>query len=100
MEKGTIKFKDGSEIAVEINGNSYIVDAAPSFPADLTDVVIKKEDGSEETIAFAELVECASVDGRYWFALAEIPEQIRMQRDINSKIEYLSMMTDVDIDEV
>lgn len=96
---GIIKFADGSEIAVEINGNSYITDKMPSFPSDLSNITIASDEGIVRTIAHAELVECASVDGRYWFTLIEIPEQVRTQRYLRAQIEYISMMTGIDIDE-
>ena len=61
-----IIFKDGTEMTVEKNGDCCIAEKKPTFPADLTLVVIQSEEGNRE-IADAELVECASTDGRYWF---------------------------------
>lgn len=70
-----IIFADGKTFAVEVNGDCYIMDDKPEFPADLSIVTI--EDG-EQTIVIhdAILIECASVDGRYWFAfIKESPEE-------------------------
>ena len=60
-----ITFKDKTVIYAEQNGNCFIVNKKPDFPADLSKVVIS----GNETIKLksAQLVECASVDGRYWF---------------------------------
>lgn len=97
METAVIKFKDGTEISVEANGSCFIVDAAPVFPSDFTDISIIRELGTD-IINYGQLVECASVDGRYWFSIIEIPEQERAMNETNSKIEYIAMMTDIDID--
>jgi len=45
-------------------------------------------------------VECASVDGRYWFAFREISEAERAAKQMQANIEYIAMMTDVDLEEV
>ena len=60
-----ITFKDKTVIYAEQNGNCFIVNQKPDFPADLSKVIIS----GDETIKLknAQLVECASVDGRYWF---------------------------------
>lgn len=44
-----------------------------------------------------EVIECASVDGRYWFGLREVPESERIQRQMQANIEYIAMMADVDL---
>lgn len=97
MEKATIKFKNGTEIVAEVNGSCYITDTEPTFPSDLTDITIKKED-TTETFAYAELVVCASIDGRYWFSFIEIPEQERLMKENTAKIEYIAMMSDIDLE--
>ena len=60
-----ITFRDKTVIYAEQNGSCFIVNKKPDFPADLSKVVIS----GDETIKLknAQLVECASVDGRYWF---------------------------------
>jgi hypothetical protein len=71
MEK--ITFKDGTVINAEKNGSCFIVDEKPSFPEDLKEITIEGEGGTTE-IGNGRIVESASVDGRYWFAVIEIPE--------------------------
>lgn len=99
MEKVKIVFKNGMEIEAEQNGSSLIVDTKPDFPADLSAVTIIGADG-EHTYNNAEIVECASVDGRYWFAFIEIPESVRSERQTQANIEYIAMMADIDLEEV
>lgn len=98
METAKITFSNGEEIIVEVNGDSFIVDEAPAFPDNLEDIIIEK-DGQKETIAHGRIVECASLDGRYWFAINEITEGERILEIMQSNILYIAMMTDVDIDQ-
>lgn len=69
MEKVTIVFSDGLEIQAEQNGNCYIVDEKPDFPADLSVVTIGEQE--MENVA---IVECASIDGKYWFAFRQLSQ--------------------------
>ncbi len=96
MEKVKITFNDGTKITAEVNGNSYIVNEKPEFPEDLTDVVVE-EKGEEKAIKDGRVVECASVDGRYWFAIIEIPEQERILTHLQSSVDYIAMMADIDL---
>ena len=61
-----ITFKNGYEIDAEQNGNCYITVTKPDFPDDLSRVIIKSY-GEVTKLKNAQLVECASVDSRYWF---------------------------------
>lgn len=72
--KVKINFKNGLMIETELNGNCYIVDSKPKFPSDLSEIIVI-EDDIETVIHNAEILECASVDGRYWFAFRELTEQ-------------------------
>ena len=98
MEKVTITFVDGTYIEAERNGDCYITGIEPTFPRDLSLVVIVGNN-YDRTVEHAELIECASVDGRYWFTFNEIPENIRTTKQIQANIEYIAMMTDVDLEE-
>ena len=68
--EATIKFKDKTEMTVEKSGDCYILPSKPQFPDDLSVVTIESEDGVKEYIN-AYLIECYSIDGRYWFAFGE-----------------------------
>lgn len=72
MEKVTITFAGGEKIKADHSGTCYITDRKPSFPEDMSLVTISGDE--ERVIENAQLVECASVDDRYWFALIETPE--------------------------
>ena len=99
MEKVKIVFKNGLEIEAEKNGNSLITENRPDFPLDLSCVTVA-ENGTEYTYRNAEIIKCASIDERFWFAFREIPETERAARQMQANIEYIAMMTDVDLGEV
>lgn len=85
----TITFVDGNELIAVKNGDCFIVDEKPTFPADLSVVTVEGEEGSE-IFHDAIVQECASVDGKYWFAfLEESPEAktIRELREENAMLE-------------
>ncbi len=85
-----IIFADGTELAVEKNGDCYITANKPAFPADLSTVIVESEDGNRE-YHDAILVECASIDGRYWFAFNEESEADKTIREL---LESNSMLTE------
>ncbi len=83
-----IVFKDGTTINAQVNGHCYIVDVEPTFPEDLTDIIVKK--GKEtQTIANGRIVPAASVDGRYWFAIIEISEAEEEANQLRADVDYL-----------
>jgi hypothetical protein len=82
METVTIIFKDATSITAKLNGNSFITDEEPRFPDDMTKVIIRKEDGSIETIRNAEVQECASTDGKYWFTFVVATEMDKLQAQV------------------
>lgn len=99
MEKVRITFKNGMKMEAEVNGSSLITDSRPEFPSDLSAVTVTGADG-ERIYRDAEIIECASVDNRYWFSFREAPEAERATRQMQANIEYIAMMTDVDLEEV
>lgn len=80
-----IKFNNGQTIEAELNGNCYIVDKKPEFPKDLTNI-----QASDEFIQNGEIVECYSIDGRYWFGIHEIPQYVLWQASIEDALCDLS----------
>lgn len=96
MEKAIIIFLNGVEVQAEVNGNCYITDEKPDFPADLSEVKVVIGD-EEKTIANVEVNEAASVDGRYWFALRELTAQELKDIKTQADIQYLAMMSDIDL---
>lgn len=96
MEKAKITFKNGLEIEAEVNGSCYIVDSKPEFPVDLSEVTVTAGE-DEKVLHEVEVNEAASVDGRYWFALRELTEQELKDIKTQADIQYLAMMTDVEL---
>lgn len=86
----TIIFRDGSQISVYKNADCYISASKPEFPNPIGAVSIEAEDGNKE-YNDAQLVECASIDGRYWFAFMEMPEDEKLKKRI-SDLESVNEM--------
>ena len=94
MEIVVVIFKDGSEIEAELNGNSLIMDEKPFIPEDLSVVRIHGDQGTDITFKDAELVECASVDGRYWFTFAEKNEEQKLKEKVTFLEDCLMEMSE------
>lgn len=92
---------DGTEIKnLTKNGDNYISDKKIDenlFKGNLSTLTIT--DG-EETITMqnAELIQQIECDGKFWICFRELSERELKDMDMEAKIEYLAMMTDVDID--
>ena len=97
MEKVTITFNDGTIINADLNGNCYIVDTKPEFPRDLTNITVQGEKYNQ-TYQNGEIIECYSIDGRYWFGINEIPADVLKERKIQADIQYIAMMADIDLE--
>jgi hypothetical protein len=82
----TIIFKDGTELSVKKNGTCFILDEKPTFPDDLSVVIIRDEKG-ENVINDALLIECASVDGQYWFSFIEEDKKEKEIRELREDME-------------
>lgn len=83
-----ITFADGTTLTVEKNGDCYILPQKQPITGDLSHVTVESEDGSRE-YRDAILIECASVDGRYWFAFNEeslMDKTIRGLREANDML--------------
>ena len=87
--EATIRFKNGAVIVAEENGGSYILSSKPQFPSNLDGVEIETENGVK-TFEHAQLVECASVDGKYWFSFTEKDPRDITIAEQEEKIEMLT----------
>ena len=97
METVKIIFADGTELSAKRNGDCLIVNRKPTFPEDLSVVTVQGGDG--DTIYHdAELVECASVDGKYWFSFIEASASELRIKKIQSDIHTIAQITDVDLE--
>ena len=86
--EATIRFKGGAVIVAEENGGSYILDSKPQFPTNFDDLEIETEEGVK-TFKHAELVECASVDGKYWFSFNEQDPRDREIAELKAEKDML-----------
>lgn len=91
MNTAVITFLDGSEIAVEVNGGSFILDEEPEFPDDLSAVTITEGEDTRE-LCNVKVQECASLDGRYWFAFVQISEVELRFAELEDALCELSIM--------
>lgn len=89
--EATIKFKDGTEIRAEMNGSCLILDEKPEFPEDLTDLRIESGEGIQ-TFEEAVLVECASINGKYWFTFIEKPLEQKQAEKIERQEEQIQFL--------
>lgn len=100
METATIRFSDGTELQVEVNGTCFIAEEEPEFPEDLSEVEIETAD-SVTVIENAKIIEASGgFEPGYWFTIAQKSaleiqaEELARQR---ADIDYISAMTDVDL---
>lgn len=98
----TITLSDGTVIGdLSLNGNNYIsktpVDAA-IFAGNCSPVVISDGE-NEETHENAELVQVAQYGDEYWIVLRDLSEQEIRDLKTRSDIDYIAMMTDIDLEE-
>lgn len=96
----TITLGDGTELAnLRLNGDNFISEApvdADIFLDNCSPVVISDGE-NEELHENMELVQVTVVAGEYWFVLRDITlaelDKIKMQSDI----EYIAMMSDIEL---
>lgn len=88
-----ITFQSGDQITVEKSGDCYIADTKPEFPDPLGSVSISSDEGEKE-FEDAMLIECASIDDRYWFSFMEIPEDVKLRNRIEELETTNGMLED------
>lgn len=93
---------DGTEIKnLTRNGDNFISDTKVDeslFAGNLTSLTIT--DGEDVTIEMknAELIQQIEYQGKYWLCFRELSERELKDISLESQIQYLAMMTEVDID--
>lgn len=91
---------DGTEIKnLRMNGNNFISDVpvdAEVFEGSCSPVIISA-DGNNEVHENMELVQVTPVGGEYWFVLRDLTESELEKIKMQSDIEYVAMMADVEI---
>lgn len=95
--EATITFADGSVITAERNGDSFIANERPDFPADLSTVTVVSEDATN-VYNNARVVECASVDHRFWWTFVETPAEELVKLRMQDNIRTIAQLTDIDLE--
>jgi hypothetical protein len=86
---------------LERNGDCFISEEpVEEVTTGLSEVVASAEGEENKVWHNAEFVKCASVDDRHWFTFRELSAGELYQLEMQAKLEYLSMMVDVDLEEV
>lgn len=95
-----IVLADGTEIEnLALNGNNFISKTAIQsalFEGNCSPVIIS--DGThDEQHDVMELVQITEMNGEYWFVLRDVPEEELSKIKMQSDIEYVAMMTGVEL---
>ena len=108
MEKSwEITLSDGTKLEnLRLSGNNYISNTKITendFKGKLSKVIIKEttEDGQVITQEYEhmELVQVVHYEDGYYFVLREIPQEELDKLKMQSDIEYIAMMSDIDMEE-
>lgn len=98
--KYSVKLADGTTFEnLGLNGNNFIssveVDAS-AFESNCSPVTIS--DGTNEEVhENMELIYLEQRDEEYWFAFRDIPESELAQIKLRSDVDYLAMISEVEI---
>lgn len=103
MEKSwKITLSDGTKLEnLGLNGNNFISEAEiteDDFKGKLSKVTVEGKDFKQEYNNM-ELVQIAHYEDGYYFVLREIPQEELDKLKMQSDIEYLAMMSDIDMEE-
>ncbi|MDD5853262.1 MAG: hypothetical protein PUD03_04070 [Lachnospiraceae bacterium] len=105
MEEKTFKIvlADGTPLeGLGLNGNNFISSkklTEDTFEGNLSHVVIEDSEGNTEEHDNMALVQIAKYGKEYWFVLRELSAQEIRDAKTQANIEYIAMMTDIDLDE-
>lgn len=100
-----ITLADGSVLDnLKLNGNNFIsatrVQEEDFAGSKLDHVIIEGPDGEYEEHDNMALVQITEVNADYWFVLREYSAQEIWMAKVNSNMEYIAMMADIDLEEV
>ena len=103
MEKSwKITLSDGTKLEnLRLNGNNFISEAEiteDDFRGKLSKVNVEGKDFKQEYNNM-ELVQIAHYEDGYYFVLREISQEELDKLKMQSDIEYLAMMSDIDMEE-
>lgn len=108
MEKSwKITLADGTQLKnLRLSGNNFISETEITediFKGKLSKVIVEgKEDGQDVKNEYEhmELVQIVHYEDGYYFILRELSQQELRDEKIQSNLDYLAMMVDVDLEEV
>ena len=99
----SISLSNGTSILdLKLNGNNFISDSeitSEMFNGGLSEVHISGDKGTDYTINHAKLIQIMKYEGAWWFILGEMSTEELMFEKMSSDIDYIAMMTDVDLEE-
>ena len=103
MEKSwKITLSDGTKLEnLGLNGNNFISEVKiteDDFRGKLSKVTVEGKDFKQECNNM-ELVQIAHYEDGYYFVLREIPQEELDKLKMQSDIEYIAMMSDIDMEE-
>lgn len=107
MEKSwKITLSDGTQFKnLRLNGNNFVSEkeiTKDDFKGKLSKVTIEGIENGQEVVKEyerMELVQIAHYEDGYYFVLREIPQEELDKLKMQSDIEYLAMMSDIDMEE-
>lgn len=96
----TLILADGTRIEnLTMNGNNFVSQTELTesmFEENLTPVTIS--DGEREEVhQFMELVQITEEDDGWYLVIIDVPESELVLRKMNSNIQYLAMMSDIEL---
>lgn len=96
----TVILADGTRLEnLTLNGNNFVSNVPISetiFEGNTVPTIIS--DGIHpERHEFMELVQVTEYEGKYLFVLRDVPESELVLQKMNSDIQYLSMMSGIDL---
>ena len=104
-ETWKIILSDGTQLKnLKLNGNNYISKTKiteDDFEGKLSKITIENEtDKTSEELENMELVQIVHCEDGYYFVLRQLSQDEIDKIKTKADIEYLAMMTDVDLEEV
>lgn len=97
----TITLSDGTKLSnLSMSGNNFVSEepiTEETFENNLSKVTFETDDGhifNEENLELANL---SQYDGKYYFFLKRIPKSELQIRRMESAMEYIAMMSDIEL---
>ena len=101
----SVELADGTLIeGLTLNGNNFVslVEVDPDIFEDNTSNVTITEDDGETQVATEysemELVQVTKIENEWWFILRELSEGELKYIKLRSYIDYIAMMSDIELD--